>query len=92
MVMQQFVLRLYYVYVYHHRYQFIVLFNVAKHAVCTGHVDLIDTSALWEYVRILAVPSVKRKMIRLFTLSLNDVLLCFFRKISLEILLFHWIR
>ena len=67
--MQQFVLRLYYVYVYHHRYQFIVLFNVAKHAVCTGHVDLIDTSALWEYVRI-----VKRKTIQLYILMLSAVL------------------
>jgi len=33
----------------------------------------IDISVLWEYDRILAVPSVKRKIMQLYILSLNAV-------------------
>jgi len=34
----------------------------------------INTTVLWEYVRILAVPFVKRKTTQMFILSLNAVL------------------
>jgi len=52
----------------------------------------IDTYAVWEYDRILAVPSVKWKTIQLYILSLNAVFWCFFGEKSLVILLVHWTR
>jgi len=46
---------------------------------------------LRKYVKMLDVPSLKRKTRQMFILSLNAVLWCFFGKLSLEHLHFQWI-